>query len=425
MREPFDPVASMADARHEFGEHGGVNLSIEASTTFTVMTADTMPAIFGGEHGPFSRDPFASAADPRAAGTGGCYLYGRHFNPTVFTLGRMLAAMEGTESGYAAASGLGAISSAIMQCCDSGDQIVAGNAIYGGTFALLKEFLPRKANVTTRFVPIGDLAAVEAALVESGANVLYAESIANPTLEVADLPGLAAIARRHGATFIVDNTFAPIVLSPAQHGADVVVHSLTKFVSGASDIIAGAVCASAEFIGSMMDLHTGALMLLGPTMDPRIAHELTLRLPHLGVRMVEHGRRSLAFATRLRDLGATVVHPGLPEHPQHALMGRLMHPDFGYGGLFTIDLVTVDRANRFMEILQNEHSFGYMAVSLGYFDTLMSCSGSSTSSELDAEEQAAAGISPGLVRMSVGITGSLEQRWVQLEDAWTRTSDVR
>lgn len=408
----FDPAASMARARHEFGEHGGVNLSIEASTTFTVLAANTMPRIFHGEGGPFSVEP--------GGDTEGCYLYGRHFNPTVFTFGRMLAAMEDTEAGYATSSGLGAIAAALLQVCDHGDKIVSANTIYGGTFALMHEFLPRKAGIETTFVSMSDHDAVASALRQTNANVLYVESIANPTLEVADIPVLARIAHDAGAVLIVDNTFSPMILTPARLGADIVVHSVTKFISGASDVIAGAVCASQEFIGSMMDLHTGALMLLGPTMDPKIAHELTLRLPHLGLRIREHSRRAMAFAERLRGLGASVAYPGLPEHPQYDLMHGLMNEYYGFGGILTIDLETVDRANRFMELLQNEHSFGFMAVSLGYFETLMSCSASSTSSEMSESDQTEAGISPGLVRMSVGITGTLEERWRQLEDALRR-----
>jgi methionine-gamma-lyase len=408
MNRDFDPLESMAEARHEFGEHGGVNLSIEASTTFTVMAAEMMPRIFRGEGGPFSM----------ATGSGGCYLYGRNFNPTVFTFGRMLAAMEGTEAGYATSSGLGAIASVLLQLCHHGDSIVSGRTIYGGTFALLKDFFPLKTGIQTRFVDLTDLVAVEQTLRDCRAKVLYCESIANPTLEVANLPALAAAAHRHGATLVVDNTFAPLLISPAVLGADVVVHSVTKFISGASDVIAGAVCGSQDFIASMMDLHTGSLMLLGPTMDPKIAHELTLRLPHLAVRIREHSFRAASFAQRLQELGAAVSYPGLPNHPQHALMKQLMNPDYGFGGLLTIDLRTRHRANRFMEILQNEHSFGFMAVSLGYFETLMSCSGSSTSSELSESEQRAAGISPGLVRMSVGLTGSLAQRWGQLQHAY-------
>jgi len=405
----------MAATRHEFGEHGGVNLSIEASTTFTVLAANMLPGIFRGEHGPF--------AQRDGSDNGGCYLYGRHFNPTVFTFGRFLAALEGTEAAYATASGMAAISCAILQLCDAGDRVVSANAIYGGTFALFRDYLPRKAGIETTFAPLNDHAAIAAALVQTAAKVLYVESLANPTLEVADIPALAAIAHAAGAKLVVDNTFAPVILSPAMHGADVVVHSVTKFISGGSDIIAGAVCGSEAFVTQLMDLHTGSIMLLGPTMDPKVAHELTLRLPHLGVRIREHGRRALAYAERLEALGVAVGYPGLPSHPSHALLERLASPGYGAGGVLTVDLGSIERANRFMEILQNEHRFGFMAVSLGYFETLMSASGSSTSSELSPEEQAAAGISPGLVRISVGLTGHLEQRLDQLEDAVARSAD--
>jgi methionine-gamma-lyase len=398
----FDPIASLANMRHEFGEHGGVNMSIEASTTFTVMHAETMPEIFGGRLGPDQ---------------GGCFLYGRHFNPTVYVLGRELAALEGAEAGYATSSGMSAVAGAIMQCCDHGDHVVAANTLYGGTFALLKEFLPAKSNISVSMVDIDDHGAVEGAFTDR-TRVLYCETMANPTLIVADIPKLAEIAHRHDAVLVVDNTFCPLVVSPIQLGADIVVHSMTKFINGASDIIAGAICGTGEFITSLMDLHTGALMLLGPTMDPQTAFNISLRIPHLGIRMQEHSRRALAFAQRLAEHGIPATYPGLPEHPQHELLKRIGNTEeFGFGGLLGLDLGTTERAYRLMETLQNQDRFGYMAVSLGYFDTLMSCSGSSTSSELPEADQQAAGISPGYVRMSVGYTGALEQRWQQLEDA--------
>ena len=397
----FHPLESLASMRHEFGEHGGVNMSIEASTTFTVMKAGTLPEMFQGRLGPE---------------TGGCYLYGRHFNPTVYVLGRELAALEGTEAAYGTASGMSAVTAVVMQCCEPGDRVVAANSLYGGTYALFHDFLPRKAHLETTFVDIADLTAIEAAC-RRGVKLLYVESISNPTLVVADIPRLAEIAHRHGAKLVVDNTFSPLILSPVKLGADIVVHSVTKFINGASDIIAGAICGSHDFISSLMDLHTGTLMLMGPTMDPRVAFEISLRLPHLGIRMAEHSRRALVFSQRLAERGLDVIYPGLPSHPQHALLKQMAHPDFGYGGLLSLDLQTTARAYRLMELLQNKDRFGYIAVSLGYFDTLMSCSASSTSSEMTAEDLQSAGISPGLVRISVGYTGSLEQRWKQLDDA--------
>jgi len=404
QRDRFDPAESLANLRHEFGEHGGVNMSIEASTTFTVLHPELLPKLFQGQLGPES---------------GGFYLYGRHYNPTVYVLGRELAALEGTPAAYCTASGMSAVSAAVLQCCDHGDHVVASDTLYGGTFALFHDFLPRKADVQARFVPSTDLAAVEAAFTDR-TRLLYVESLSNPTLVMADIPKLAEIAHRHGAKLVVDNTFSPMVLSPAQLGADIVVHSLTKFINGASDCIAGAICGDHDLINGMMDLHTGSLMLLGPTMDPRIAFEISLRLPHLGLRVAEHSRRAMTFSQRLEERGVSVIYPGLASHPQHQLMSRLANPGYGYGGIFCIDLETADRANRFLEILQNQEGFGYIAVSLGYFDTLLSCSASSTSSEMSPADLSRAGISPGLIRVSIGYTGSLEQRWDQLQDALER-----
>lgn len=393
-----DPMARLARSRHEFGEHGGVNLSIETSATFTVLEAGKMPKIFEGREGP----------------SGGCFLYGRHFNPTVMVLARHLAALEATPSAYCTASGMAAISGSLLDACNNGDHIVAGQALYGGTWALLHDFLPRKAAIETSFVDLDDLNAVRQAF-RKNTKVLYCETVANPTLRVANLPALAAIAHEHGAKLIVDNTFAPVIVTPAMHGADIVVHSLTKFINGASDIVAGCVCADGSVIDSLYDLHYGSLMLLGPAMDPRAAYEVATRLPNLGLRMKEHSARALAYAKCLEALGAKVRYPGLRSHPDHELFESLRNAGYGAGGLLAVDLGTAVRASAFMEHLQNVEDFGYMAVSLGFSDTLMSASASSTSSELDAVSLAAAGISPGLVRLSVGYTGQLEDRIAQLE----------
>lgn len=402
-----DPMARVARSRHEFGEHGGVNLSIETSATFTVMEAGKMPALFEGREGP----------------KGGCFLYGRHFNPTVMVLARHLAALERTPHAYCTASGMAAISGALLHACNTGDHVVAGQALYGGTWALLHDFLPRKANIDATFVDLSDLDAVRAAF-KKNTRVLYCETVSNPTLRVADLPALAAIAHEHGAKLIVDNTFSPVTITPALHGADVVIHSLTKFINGASDIVAGCVCADGDFIDGMYDLHTGSLMLLGPAMDPRAAYEVATRLPNLGLRMAAHAERALAYAQRLEAQGAKVVYPGLASHPDHALFRRLANPGYGSGGLLSVDFGSAARANRFMEHLQNTEDFGYMAVSLGFSDTLMSASASSTSSELDEGALRAAGISPGWVRLSAGYTGRLEDRLVQLERGYRAALEV-
>ena len=400
----WNPIEDLAHLRHEFGEHGGVNMSIEASSTFTVIDPATMPELFQGRKGPDK----------------GCYLYGRHFNPTVYNLGRQMAALAGTEAGYCTASGMGAISGVVLGLCNAGDEVVASSAVYGGTYALLNDFLPAKTGITTKFVDITDHDAVAAAISEK-TRLVFAESISNPTLRVANIPRLAEIAHERGVALVVDNTFSPLILRPAMLGADIVVHSITKFISGASDVIAGAICGKEQFVGELMDLHTGPLMLLGPTMDPHVAANVSRRIPHLPLRMAAHGERALEIARRLAGLGLKVTYPGLPDHPDHDLFDVLRCPDYGYGGVFTVDLGDEEKANQLMSCLQNEQRFGYLAVSLGYFDTLMSCSGSSTSSEMGDEGKQAAGISPGLVRISIGYTGTLQQRWSQLLAALEKT----
>lgn len=403
-----DPIEALADIKHEFGEHGGVNMSIEASTTFTVLDADTMPSVFHGEFGPEQ---------------GGCYLYGRHYNPTVYALGKQLAALEGSEAAYCASSGLGAISSTMLQLCDSGDHIVSSNTIYGGTFALFHDYLPLKTGIQTTFVDMSDLEAVDKAFT-SKTKALYIETMSNPTLRVADIPALAEIAHKHGAKLVVDNTFCPLMVSPLALGADIVVHSLTKYINGASDSIAGAVCGDAEFMASLMDLNYGSLMLLGPTMDPRIASNISLRIPHLGLRMIEHSKRAQCFAERLEGLGLDVIYPGLKSHVDHDLFKKIGNEPYGAGGIISLDVGSAEQGNKLIDTLQNECKFGYMAVSLGFFDTLLSCSASSTSSELSDEDLAKAGIQPGLVRIALGYTGTLEQRWEQLERALKLTGTI-
>jgi len=396
----FDPERALVQARREFGEHGGVCPSIERSATFTVLEPGTMPEIFAGLRGPEK---------------GGCFLYSRHFNPTVDVLARSMAALEGAEFALCTASGISAISCALLQLCHHGDHIVASETIYGGTHALLGEAFPQMG-VETTFVDPTDIRAFERAITPR-TRLIYTEVVGNPTLKVADIPALADLAHSHGLKLVVDNTFTPVVVSPIRLGADIVVYSLTKFVNGASDMIAGAICASRDFIYELMDLHTGRVMLLGPTMDPRCAFDIYQRLPHLPLRMREHGRRTLAIAERLEAIGAPVSYPGLRSHRQHELFSSMANAGYGFGGLLTIDCKTAERAERLMSLLQNEEQFGYIAVSLGYFDTLMSCSGSSTSSEIPPEDQAKMGLSPGLVRISIGYTGKLEDRIEQMERA--------
>lgn len=398
--ESYNPENALLQVRREFGEHGGVAPSISRSATFTVMHPGTMPELFSGRKGPEQ---------------GGCFLYSRHFNPTVDVLSRYLAAMEGTEAGICTASGMSAISCAIMQLCKSGDHIVASECIYGGSHALLKSLLPQMS-IKTTFVDITDLEAVKAAIIPD-TKVIYTETMGNPTLRIADIPALSGIAHEKNIKLVVDNTFSPLIFTPKVLGADVVVYSLTKYINGASDLIAGAVCGDKSFILDLMDLHTGRVMLLGPTMDPRVAFDVVQRIPHLPIRMREHSRRGAAMAKMLKEMNVKVTYPGLPSHPQHELAGKLGNDGYGFGGILALDCGTRKKAEELMDVLQNEESFGMIAVSLGYFDTLISCSGSSTSSEIDIEEQQKMGLSPGLLRIALGFTGDLDIRLAQMKRA--------
>jgi methionine-gamma-lyase len=396
----FDPEQAITEARREFGEHGGVSPSIERSSTFTVLEPGLMPQIFAGKRGP---------------DRGGCYLYSRHFNPTVDVLDRYLAAMEGTEFAVSTASGISAIVCTLLQLCKQGDHIVSSNMVYGGTHALLKELLPQMG-VNTTFVSPDDLTAFAQAI-QPNTKVIFTETVGNPALPIADIAALGALARKRGVSLVVDNTFTPMIISPARLGAHVVVYSMTKYINGASDMIAGCICCSRDFGHQLYDLHTGRVMLLGPTLDPRTAFDVIQRLPHLGIRMREHSRRGMAIAERLEELGLNVIYPGLPSHPGHKLFKKLANPDYGFGGMLAIDCKTKARAERLLSVLQNQERFGLIAVSLGYFDTLMSCSSSTTSSEISTEEQNQIGLSPGLLRLSVGYTGSLQSRLEQIERA--------
>ncbi len=396
----FNPEYALSRVRREFGEHGGVTPSISRSSTFTVMDPVTMPEIFQGLRGPNKN---------------GCFLYSRHDNPTVTVLSRYLAAMEGTESAMCTASGMSAIACTLLQLCRQGDHIVASNTIYGGTHALLDEMLPEMGISTTFVNPFSNQDFENA--VNARTKVLYVETMGNPTLHIADLPTLGRLAAGRGLALVVDNTFTPMLVTPALHGAHVVIYSLTKFINGASDVIAGAICTSKDMILQLKDLHTGRAMLLGPTLDPRTAFDVIQRLPHLAIRMREHSRRAMAIAQHLELAGVSVIYPGLASHPQHGLFTDMLNQGYGYGGVLAVDCGTQRQAEHFMSVLQNEENFGYIAVSLGYYDTLMSCSGSSTSSEIPPEDQDKMGLSPGLVRLSIGFSGPLEDRIQQMDRA--------
>lgn len=388
----FKPANSIQDLQY-FGEFGGVNPSVSDSSTYTFLSAKTM------------FDTFEGNAD-------GCYLYSRHSSPSNLYLGEALAAMEGTETANVSASGMGAITPVILQLCNAGDHVVSSRTIYGGTYAFLKNFTPR-FNIETSFVDITRLDVVEAAITNN-TKVLYCESVSNPLLEVANIKGLADIAKRHNLKLVVDNTFSPLSISPAKLGADVVIHSLTKFINGSSDTVGGVVCGSQEFIDNLRNVNDGASMLLGSTMDSLRAASVLKNLRTLHIRMQQHSRNATYLAEKFELEGLKTVYPGLESHPSHELFMSMMNKEYGYGGMLTIDVGSLDKANELMEMMQ-DNNLGYLAVSLGFYKTLFSAPGSSTSSEIPEEEQTEMGLSDGLIRFSIGLDADIERTYQMMK----------
>lgn len=384
----YKPANHIQDLQY-FGEFGGVNPSISDSSTYTFLSAKTM------------FDTFEGNAD-------GCYLYSRHSTPSNLYLGEALAAMEGTETANVAASGMGAITGSLLQLCKAGDHVVSSRTIYGGTYAFLKNFAPR-LNIKTSFVDITKLDVVEAAINED-TKVLYCESVSNPLLEVADLEGLSKIAKKHNIPLVVDNTFSPLSITPTELGADIVIHSLTKFINGSSDTVGGVTCGTQDFIDALRSVNDGANMLLGPTMDSLRSASILKNMRTLHIRMKQHSKNAMYLAQGFEADGLRTVYPGLPSHPSHELFKKMMNPDYGFGGMLTLDVGTLDKANELMELMQKEN-LGYLAVSLGFYKTLFSAPGSSTSSEIPEEEQIEMGLSHGLIRFSIGLDNDIERTY--------------
>ena len=384
----FKPANNIQDLQY-FGEFGGVNPSISDSSTYTFLSAKTM------------FDTFEGNAD-------GCYLYSRHSSPSNLYLGEALAAMEGTETANVTASGMGAITPVLMQLCGAGDHIVSSRTIYGGTYAFLKNFTPR-FNIKTSFVDITKLDVVEAAITKN-TKVLYCESVSNPLLEVADIKGLATLAKKHNLKLVVDNTFSPLSISPAKLGADIVIHSLTKFINGTSDTVAGVICGTQDFINDLRNVNDGACMLLGSTMDSYRSASVLKNLRTLHIRMQQHSLNASYLAEKFEKDGLKTVYPGLTSHPSHHLFKSMMNEKYGFGGMLTIDVGSLAKANALMELMQKEN-LGYLAVSLGFYKTLFSAPGSSTSSEIPEDEQLEMGLSDGLIRFSIGLDADIERTY--------------
>jgi methionine-gamma-lyase len=389
----FDPASQVQDLR-QFGEFGDVNPSISDSATYTFLQAKTMSDTFHGE-------------------AEGCFLYSRHWNPSNKYLADAIARMEGAEEAWVTASGMAAITNTILHICNTGDHIVSSMTTYGGTFAFLENYLT-KFQIKVTFVDITNISEVEAAILPN-TKLIYTESVTNPLLRVSDIPALASIANKHNVKLVIDNTFTPMIVSPIKLGAHIVVYSMTKFINGKNDCIAGAICGNKEFIDSLIDVNTGTAMLLGPVLDPLRSSGILKNLHSLHIRMKQHSYNAQYLAEKFSAASIRTVYPGLSGSKDHEVLTRIMNPGFGYGGVITIDLATAERANKLMEMMELE-DVGYLAVSLGYFKTLFSNPGKSTSSEVPEEIQLQMGLSEGLIRFSVGLDNDIERTWNRIEN---------
>lgn len=341
----------------------------------------------------FAFDQVGGMADTLAKPEAG-FMYSRVSNPTVDVLERTLADLEEAHSAVAFASGMAAVHAAAYAILKRGDHVIAPAAFYGNSYSLFESMFER-LGVESTFVDIADLGKVREA-VRPSTRMIYTETIANPTLVVADLPALAEIAKRAGARLVVDSTFAtPYLCRPLAHGADVVLHSLSKYLGGHGDVIGGIVAGTAE----VMPLVKKVAIDVGGILEPFTAWLVLRGMKTLSIRMDRHSATAAAIAARLAGNPNVkrVIYPGLASHPQHALARKILRTG---GGMVALDLAGGrDAGVRFMEKL----SVFMRAASLGDAHSLAMVPSATSHRQLDAKQLEAAGISEGFVRLSCGL----------------------
>ncbi|MEJ2815661.1 PLP-dependent aspartate aminotransferase family protein [Caulobacter sp. CCG-8] len=323
--------------------------------------------------------------------------YSRSHNPTRFAFERCIADLESGAAGFAFASGLAAAST-ILEILDSGAHVIASDDLYGGSFRLFDKVRKRSAGLTFSFVDMGDLAAIEAAITPA-TKMIWVETPTNPMLRLADLSGIAALAKKHGLITVADNTFAsPFVQRPLELGFDIVMHSATKYLNGHSDVVAGVAVVgdNAEIAEKLKFLQNAVGAVLGP-----FDSFLALRgVKTLALRMQRACDSALAIARWLstRKDVERVIYPGLPSHPQHELAKRQMLG--GFGGIISVELKgDVNTARRMLERTR----LFTLAESLGGVESLIEHPAIMTHASIPADQRAVLGISDTLIRLSVGI----------------------
>jgi len=353
-----------------------VNVPIYATSTFEVADATELAELLAFERPGHS--------------------YTRYSNPTHEALERALAELEGAEAAHVTASGMAAIHGVIVSILRSGDEILIPRAVYGGTISLARSVLER-SGIGHLAVDTTDAAAVMAAITPR-TKLLWLETISNPTTALADIAALAELAHDRGVLVAVDNTFAsPALANPLAMGADVVVHSMTKYIGGHSDIVGGAIVGSAARVAEAREI----VVTSGGNASPWEAFLALRGLKTLALRMERHSSNALAVATALEGapgVGA-VRYPGLASHPQHALACRVLRGGMA-GGMVAVDL---EGGRTHGERFLGRMRVGVHATSLGSVETLVSHPASSSHRQLADADLPAAGLTPGTLRVSIGL----------------------
>ena len=328
-----------------------------------------------------------------AEGKNKAYIYTRYGNPTLTVAQEKIAALEGAEGAIVTSSGMAAISSALLAALKAGDEVISTAQLYGGSYRLMRDVFPNMG-IVVRQVGM-DLAGIEA-LVTPRTKVLYVETPTNPTLQLVDIHKAVAFAKKHKLVSIIDNTFAtPILQNPIALGYDMVVHSATKALAGHSDIIAGAAAGNAVWMERVRQM----IIYLGGSMDPGAAYLLIRGIKTLGVRVQRQGENAMAVAKFLEKHPkvARVHYPGLRSHPDHALAKKQMR---GFGGMLAFDLKGgLPAARRFCDRVR----LFLLAASLGGVESLVILPIYSSHYNMTEEELRRAGVSPGTVRVSLGL----------------------
>ena len=372
-RPPTDPVASGPSEAEAEAVHPLVTPVYE-TTTFVFENAQEVVAYNEGR----SRK----------------YLYSRYANPTVVSLERTIAALDGAEAAIVFSSGMGATATILAGLLKAGDEVVCGAAVYGGTLHLLEDLLAR-FGIVSRFVSLDELARPDG-LFSERTRLVWFESPTNPTLRCVDIARLAAAARAHGVLSVIDNTFAsPVNQQPLSLGVDLVMQSATKYLNGHSDVTAGAVAGRRELLGPVEQ----ARRLLGTVLDPLPANALARGRKTLRIRVARQNASAHAVAEFLgRDRRVSqVFYPGLASHPDHAIAARQMT---GFGGMVCFDLDgRFDRAERVYDRLQIIRR----AASLGGVESLMSMPVLTSQWGHSDEQLREAGVTKGMLRLSIGL----------------------